>query len=181
MVWGEEMTIGNRIMIIGSPGSGKSTFSRRLAEITSIPLIHLDRTYWNAGWIETPKEQFYAWQRKIVQGDTWIIDGNYGSSMDIRLSKADTVINFELSRWTCIMGYFKRLITNVGQSRPDMGEGCPERLDLEFIKYIWKFPKNIAGKNRDRIGQCERLNVITFKNRKEANSFLEKISQSFRD
>lgn len=167
------MTIGNRIMIVGSPGSGKSTFARELAEITGIPLIHLDRKFWNAGWTETPKEEFYAWQRAIIKEDTWIIDGNYGGSMDIRLSRADTVVNFQLSRWTCVMGYFKRLITNMGKSRPDMGEGCPERLDLEFVKYIWNFPKNVAGSNRERLERYEGLKVITFTSRREADSFLE--------
>ena len=168
---------GKRIMIIGSPGSGKSTFARKLAEITSLPLIHLDMHYWKDGWVESSKEEYKQWQRKVVEADTWIIDGNYGGSMDIRLSKADTVINFNISRWVCIGGYFKRVFT--GRKRTDMPKGCPEYLDLKFIKYIWEFPQNSAEENKKRIKLYKDLHVIDFRSRGESKEFLDYVETRF--
>ncbi|MCX6343917.1 MAG: topology modulation protein [Armatimonadetes bacterium] len=169
------MSTGNRIMVIGSPGSGKSTFARELASITGMPLVHLDKHFWNAGWVETPKDEFYAWQREIVKDEMWIIDGNYGGSMDIRLERADMVINFELSKIVCSLSWLKRLATHVGRNRVDMPKGCPEKLDWEFKKYIWDFPKTSGKRNRERLVRYSELNVVTFKNRRETNSFLNEL------
>lgn len=91
--------IGKRIMVIGSPGSGKSTFSRKLSHITGTPLIHLDKEFWNSGWVETPRDEWVKKQKFLVAGDEWIIDGNYGGTMEIRLGKAYTVICFEFMKY----------------------------------------------------------------------------------
>ncbi len=134
-------------MVIGSPGSGKSTFSIKLAELTDIPLIHLDKEFWNNG-----------------------------ATMDLRLEKADTVICFKLSRTSCLWGYFKRVITNLGKIRPDMAEGCPEKLDFEFMKYIWDFPKTLGQGNVDRLEKCRDKQIIVFKNRREENKYISELS-----
>jgi adenylate kinase family enzyme len=165
--------IGKRIAVIGSPGSGKSTFSRKLSEITGIPLIHLDKEFWNYGWVETPSEKWMEKQENLISGDKWIIDGNYGSTLDIRIKKADTIICFQLSRVVCMRSYFKRVITNINKIRPDIAEGCPENFDFEFIKYIWNFPKTSGKSNFERVERNKEKNIIIFKKRTEANKYLK--------
>ncbi|MDP4088606.1 MAG: DNA topology modulation protein [Bacillota bacterium] len=169
--------IGKRIMIIGSPGSGKSTFSRKLAEITQIPLIHLDKEYWNYGWVETPKEEWVKKQEMLITGNEWIADGNYGGTMDMRIERADTIISFELGRVRCLMSYFKRVITNLNRIRPDMPEGCPEKLDFQFVKYIWHFPKASGRRNLERLERNKDKQIIVFKKRSEANKFIKELDK----
>lgn len=171
----KEMKIGKRIIVIGSSGSGKSTFARQLAVITGIKLIHLDKEYWHSGWIETPKEEWAKKQEELIAGDEWIIDGNYGGTMDIRLSKADTVVFFDLSRLVCIFSYLKRVIANIGKTRPDMPEGCPEKIDIGFMKYIWNFPKTSRLRIASRLENCSDKNIIIFKRRSEVKRFLKKV------
>ena len=162
-------------MVVGSPGSGKSTFSIKLSEITGIPLIHLDKEFWNNGWIETPREEWVEKVKYLISGNEWILDGNYGGTMDIRLEKADTVICFKLSRVVCVLSYFKRVITNLGKIRPDMQEGCPEKFDTEFMRYIWDFPNTSGKRNIDRLGKINDKQIIVFKNRREAKKYIMKI------
>ncbi|WP_337956063.1 hypothetical protein [Alicyclobacillus herbarius] len=126
-----------RIAIIGSPGAGKSTFACRLGDITGIEVFHLDRLFWHPGWVEMPRPEWMELQRKLVQRPSWIIDGNYGSTMDIRIQAADTVIFLDVPRRVCLWRVMKRVIRYHGQTRPDMGAHCPEKIDLEFFRYIW--------------------------------------------
>jgi adenylate kinase family enzyme len=166
-------SIGKKIMVIGSPGSGKSTFSKKLAEKTGIPLIHLDKEYWNYGWIETPREEWIKKQKKLLDAEEWIIDGNYGSTINLRAEKADTIICFKLSRYICIMRYLKRVITNINKIRTDMTEGCYEKIDFEFMKYIWNFSKNSGLKNLEKVEMDKRKKIVVFRKRNDANEFLQ--------
>jgi hypothetical protein len=81
-----------RVLVLGSPGSGKSTFARQLAATLGLPVFHLDQIYWNPGWVETPPEQFREVQRALVRGERWIIDGDYGATLEVRLAAAGTVV-----------------------------------------------------------------------------------------
>ncbi len=165
--------IGKRIMVVGSPGSGKSTFSRKLADITGLPLIHLDKEFWNDGWIETPREEWVKKQKTLITGNEWIVDGNYGGTLDLRLEKADTVICFKLSKAVCLLSYFKRVITNINKVRPDMPEGCLEKFDFEFMKYIWNFPKKSGQVNISTLQKNKDKQIIVFKNRRVANRYVK--------
>lgn len=129
----------NRIMIIGCGGAGKSTLARRIHQITKIPLVHLDRQYWSANWVETSKPDWEQKVRTLVEADRWIMDGNYGGTMDIRLQAADTVIFMDRSRWLCLFRVIKRVSWYYGRSRPDMAEGCNERFSWDFLKYIYHY------------------------------------------
>ena len=137
-----------RVLVIGSPGSGKSTLATELARRTRLPLIHLDQEHWRAGWVEPPKDE---WQLRVVElaaGDRWIIDGNYGGTLAPRLARADTVIDLQFPAWLCVARILKRLAGSWGRVRPDMAEGCPEQLNLEFLLYTAMFPR-VARKRTD--------------------------------
>lgn len=167
--------LGKRIIIIGSPGSGKSTFSRKLADVTGIPLIHLDKEYWNYGWVETPREEWIKKQESLISDDQWIADGNYGGTLPLRMDKADTIICFQLSRVVCILRYFKRVITNMNKIREDMPEGCPEHFDFEFMKYIWNFPDASGKRNLERIQASKGKKIIFFKKKNDAAKFISQL------
>lgn len=163
----------NRVLVIGSAGAGKSTFSRRFAEITGLPLIHLDRLFWKPGWVETDKAEWRELVERALEGERWIIDGNYGGTMEMRLAACDTVIFLDLSRFLCTYRVLKRVFTYRKGSRPDMAEGCDERLDLQFARFVWNYP------NRSRPNVLERLEcvrnsntIITLRSRRDVAAFL---------
>lgn len=127
----------NRVIVIGvSSGVGKSTFARALGKLAGIDVTHLDRLYWKPGWVEAPAEEFSAAQRTIVEQDQWIIEGNYTSTIEIREPLADTVIYLELPLHVCLYRVVKRRIQYHGKTREDLTEGCPEKIDWAFIKFI---------------------------------------------
>ena len=124
-------------MVLGvSAGAGKSTFARRLGEVTGIEVTHLDRLYWKPNWVEAPLEEFSAVQQQIAQNDEWIIEGNYAGTINIRESHADTVIYLELPLWVCLYRVLKRRVQFHGKTRNDVGEGCKEKMDMTFLKFI---------------------------------------------
>lgn len=131
-----------RISIVGSGGAGKSTFAHQLEAILHLPVIHLDSLYWQPGWVETPEDKWHELLQQIVQQDSWIIDGNYSGTFDMRFAVADTIIFLDFSRLLCLYRAVKRRIQYTGKTRPDMAPGCPERIDLKFLLWIWNYPEN---------------------------------------
>ena len=130
-----------KIIILGSPGAGKSTFSFALAEKTGLPLYHLDKMFWREGWVNVSKDELDAQIKDVLRKDEWIIDGNYSRTIPMRLEKCDTVFYLDYPRLVCFFGVVRRVLGSLGKTRPDMAEGCPERFDLEFLQYTWKFRK----------------------------------------
>ncbi|HDM8069726.1 DNA topology modulation protein [Vibrio harveyi] len=128
-----------RIAVIGSGGSGKSTFSALLGTELNLPVHHLDQLYWKPNWVKTPKDDWIKIQKGLCESECWIIDGNYQSTLDIRFEACDTVIFLDVNRYTCIYRALKR--TLLSSKRPDLAEGCDERFDIEFIKFLWDYPK----------------------------------------
>jgi len=170
---------GKRIMIIGSGGSGKSTLARQLGEILGLPVIHLDREFWNPSWVETPKEEWREKQKNLFSSPEWIADGNFGGSMEIRLQKADTVIFLDFNRFVCLYSVIKRRLNYIGKVRPDISEGCPERLDFEFLKWIWQYPAKSRPKTIKTISKYkDKLEIIVIKNRKALKRFIIEITEA---
>lgn len=130
-----------RVLIIGSGGAGKSTLARALAARTGLPLIHLDALYWQPGWVEPDKAQWRTRIESLVAGQRWIMDGNYGGTLDARLAACDTVIFLDLLAWRCMLRVLRRRMAHRGRTRPDMGAGCPEKLDRAFLHWIWTYPR----------------------------------------
>lgn len=125
-----------RVLLIGSGGSGKSTLAKRLAAKTGLPLIHLDAIYWRSGWKEMPKPEWVATVGQLVRQREWIMDGNYGGTLELRLRACDTVVLLDTSPWLCLWRVVKRRLRHAGRSRPEMAPGCPERLDAKFLWWV---------------------------------------------
>ncbi|MEP6925189.1 MAG: DNA topology modulation protein [Pyrinomonadaceae bacterium] len=162
-------------MIIGSSGAGKSTLAVKLAAKTGLPVIHLDQLHFSPDWIAMPKEQ---WQEKVAHvsaGDSWIIDGNYSGTMETRLEKCDTVIFLDLPRITCVYRVLKRVIIYGKQTRPDMADGCNERFDWKFIKWVWHYPNRSKPKVEYLLKLYGKIKkVVRLKSQQEIEQFLLK-------
>jgi adenylate kinase family enzyme len=130
-----------RIIVIGSGGSGKSTLARRLGPILGIDVIHLDTIYWSAGWQPMPDDKWAETVKRLTKRESWIMDGNFGGTREIRMAACDTIIWLDMPRSVCLYRVLKRRVTYRRGSRPDMAEGCNERLDWDFLKWIWNYPK----------------------------------------
>ena len=128
-----------RVMVIGCCGAGKSTFSKALKKKFDLPLIHLDQHYWKPNWTETDPKEWSRIVTTLADQNEWIIDGNYGGTMDIRIARADTIIYLDISTPKALFRIIKRSLTHLGRTRPDMPENCPERISWQFIKYVANF------------------------------------------
>lgn len=129
-----------KIVIFGIPGSGKSTFALQLSDALKLPLYHLDRFFFVENWEERNREEFLRIQQKIVDLDVWIIDGNSVQSLEMRYCKADLVLYFRLNRLLCFYRIFKRFFSKDPRIS-DRADGCPERVSIDLIRYLWGFPK----------------------------------------
>ena len=125
--------------MIGPGGSGKSTFARRLGQLLGIQVLHLDSFYWRAGWTKPANEDWIKTVDELIGGESWIVDGNYGGTLAQRVERCDTIIFLDLSRLLCVWRVTKRRLTYRNRSRPDMAEGCNEKLDSEFISWVWNY------------------------------------------
>jgi len=127
-----------RVAIVGSGGAGKSTLAVELGRRTGLPVIHLDQLHWRPGWVETPKEEWADVLSRALLGDRWIVDGNYGGTFELRFDRADTIVVLAPSRWLCLFRVVRRSVMNHG--RVVQAAGCPERIDLHFFKWVWRYP-----------------------------------------
>ncbi|MGZ9585822.1 hypothetical protein [Paenibacillus marinisediminis] len=168
----------NRVMIVGSAGSGKSYLSKRIAEITGYPLTHLDNEFWQPGWVQLPKDQWIEKQKSMVSQEKWVIDGYYGSTMNIRAEAADTIIYLNTNRLLCMLRVLKRH----GKKRSDLPDYCVEKMDLEmisFLKYIWTFPKKSRSKILDLHQQHPDKHLIIMNSKKEVDHWIEQLRDEF--
>lgn len=164
-----------RVMIIGCGGSGKSTLARQLGDKTGLPVVHLDKLFWKSGWVESTKEEIDAKITAVMATPRWIMDGNYNRTLPRRLERCDTVIWLDYSRWVCLRGVLKRLLTNVGKVRPDMPEGCPEKVDWEFLVWIWNFNKTKRKKYYDLLSEQTGKDIHIFKNRRQLKAYVDSL------
>ena len=137
-----------RVVILGCSGTGKSTLARRLGAKTGLPVVHLDALFWEPGWRESDPAVFRQRVTEALAGGRWITDGIFNSkTFDLRLPQADLIIWIEQPLALRLWRVTWRALRYQGQTRPDMGPDCPEKSDLEFLKYIWNFDR----KNRPRL------------------------------
>ena len=107
------------------------------------------------------------------------MDGNFNRTMPQRIQKCDTVIYLDFSRIACLLGVMKRVLTTYGKVRPDMGEGCPERADLDFLKWVWNYNKNKRESNYRLLNEATHAETIVLKNRRSVRRFLRQMEEEF--
>jgi len=169
-----------RIMIMGSAGSGKSTLARALSEKTGIEAIHLDSVFWKPGWVMTEKHEQNHIHDGLVEKDEWIIEGNYCETLEKRAQSVDLAIYLDMPLSLCMYRVIKRYLLNRGKSRPDMAEGCPEKIDMEFIKYILYYHREKKYKDLDLLHRyADYDKIIMLKGKDHINQFLETFSRDY--
>ena len=167
-----------KILVIGCCGAGKSIFSKKLQSILNLEIIHLDQYYHKPNWEETEQEEWEKTVNELVQKPSWIMDGNYSETMEVRIKSADTIIYLDYPILKCFWRVIKRIFKYHGVVRSEMANGCKEQFDLEFLYFVLTF------NSKKRKGALQKLNlvqdkkkVLIFKTDKEADKFLAQISE----
>ncbi len=167
-----------KVVIIGSPGAGKSTFATKLAKQSGLPLIHLDYYYHDTSHdYEHDKE---AWRRRVkelIKGKEWITDGNYCSTYDIRLPAADTIIFLNIPKRIVLWRIMKRRITYHKRTRPDMPSDWEEKADWEFLKYVWGFKKSYSSDIKMTLENYKDKDVFIVNSPNEAKILFKQLSR----
>lgn len=164
-----------RVAIIGSPGAGKSTFARKLAEQTELPLVHLDTEHHRQDkdyYINT--ERWDAYVLSEISKPDWIIEGNFSSTFEQRFARADTIIYIDTPRWLTISRLFRRLFHRSPERRPEMPEGWREKFNFKFFRYAWRFKRRRKPLYFDMLRRLpDDRRVVVLKGRRQAKDFLD--------
>ncbi len=169
------------IMVLGCSGGGKSTLTANLAEITRLRAVHLDHYLWLPNWVQRSRKEMQSLVDKEILEDGWITDGNHSASnYNLRVKRANMLIWVDISRWRCLLNIFMRVWKYRGRTRPSMTAGCLERLDMEFLLYVWNFKKT-RGTALERLFEVEKQtkHCIRLKTYADINAFEKKMKQDY--
>jgi adenylate kinase family enzyme len=160
-----------RVLVVGSAGAGKTTFAVRLAEVLGLPVIHLDAEYWRPGWQHTPADEWPARVDDLTARDRWVMDGNYGATLERRLARAEAVVFLDVPRLTCIRRVIVRSWRYRGRPGPGLPAGCPERLEWQFLMWVWNYERRSRGRVVSLLS-ASGLPVVHMRGRREADRWL---------
>lgn len=163
----------NKVMVMGCPGSGKSVFSRKLAAITGLPLYHLDMLFWREDASFVDDGEFERRQQEILSRDSWIIDGNYGKTMELRMAQCDAVFFLDIPVEQCIQGAISRR----GTKRDDLPWVEPKELDAEFENFIRRYPSKGRIFALSMLEKYSDKEIHIFTGREEADAWLERLKE----
>lgn len=171
-------------MIVGFCGCGKSTLARQLGTLLNIEPTYMDALHWLPGWVESSNEHKINLLTPILKRDRWIVEGSYRAILyKERMEKADTIIFLDFNRFLCLYRVIKRRIMYNGKTRPDMGEGCKEKLDLEFLKWVVYDCRKKRRKIYEELFFAKKKfgtdkKIYIFRKRKDVNRFIERIERN---
>jgi adenylate kinase family enzyme len=170
-----------RIMIVGQPGSGKSSLARGLAARTGLPVIHVDQLHWQSGWVERSRAETSRLCLEAEQRSHWIFEGGHSATWSSRVARADMLVVLYRPVPLRIWRVLRRAVTGLARTRPDMAQGCPERLSAlpEFIRYIWS-TRNSAREKMERLAASAPpgCRVVLLQSDGEVGAFLAEFPRS---
>ncbi len=166
-----------KIMIMGSSGAGKSTFARTLGKLYDISVFHLDQCFWKPNWEMSTLDEQTEIHSKLIANEDWVIDGNYTRFFEERSGHADKVIFLNISRWRCFYRVLKRYVLYRGKTRPDMRDGCEEKVDWEFLVWIWNYHSKKKHKIITKLKSIEDKEIVILNGAKSVNAYLNKLNE----
>lgn len=164
------------MLVVGNAGSGKSVLARSIGVTYQLPVVHLDRLYWQPGWVAPESEAWTARVTELAAKECWVIDGNYQKTLLLRLARAELVIYLDMPRWLCLW----RVLCRHGKKRPDLQEVLEEKFDRELLRFLWQvwcFPKE-RGKRLWAMLENSGVMVVRLRSRRQVRAFLAALQQS---
>lgn len=167
-----------RVLVIGAGGSGKSTVAAQLGELLDVEVNHLDKFYWRPGWVKAEPDEWMKTVTGLIERDSWIIDGNYSGTLERRLQKCDTIVFLDLPRLLCLWRIVKRWFVYRDGTRPDVTEGCREKLDFEFVSWVWNYHRRSRPKVIRLLQEhAGRKKIFWLRSRSDVNRFLSQFER----
>ena len=163
----------DRMIVIGCSGSGKSTLAQKAAALLDLPYISIDRDIlWLPGWILRDRAEQRRLTEELIARDRWIMDGTGSSTLHLRLPRTELIIWPDLPRSACVLGILRRWVANLGRTRPEMAPGCPEKIDLEFLRYVWTWNREVRPRVlADIQNHASGKPVVMLKSHREMDEF----------
>jgi len=174
----ERLKTAERVLVIGCLGSGKSTLALRLAGRLGLPYVSMDREiFWLPGWQTRPRVEALARLQGIVAQERWIIDGTSPGTLPLRLPRTHLVLWLRPPRLMSLYGVISRWLRYRGRSRPEMADDCPEKIDREFLAYVWNFEKTESPEIEENLAAFgPEVPVCVLKSRRENNRLLARLA-----
>lgn len=170
--------LGNKILIIGCAGAGKTTLALKIQSILNIPVIHMDRFYWQKNWNKTDDQEWAGTVRVLSQMPSWIMDGNYTNTLAMRMQYATSIIYMDIPRWKCLLqAFIRRFRVFYNRNRVDIPENCKDRINFKFYQWIWNYPNRSRPKTLFILKEYQG-SLYILKNNKEIRDFLKVIEES---
>jgi adenylate kinase family enzyme len=165
----------SRVCVIGSAGSGKTTFCKALGNLLGRQVTHLDKILWGENWTELTREQQVQILTSVVETDQWIIDGLWASTLEMRYKRATVVIFLNYKPTLCAWRAFTRAIKHKGKQRDDLATGCIEKIDFSFYNYILKFRKHSLPKIQQLQHDYPTVPVVCLNTPNQTQQFVEQL------
>ncbi len=165
-----------RIAVIGNAGSGKSTVAQKLQSVLHLPLYHLDQYFWKPGWGQPDRDEYKKIHDELCDRDEWIIEGTNLSLWDHRMERAQALVILKIPRLQCLWRIVKRAIKFHGKETPSSAQGCPERINgafFKFLKWAWDFELKFEAKVAELMEKYGHSKpIIVLQSQKEIDTFL---------
>ena len=164
-----------RVIVVGCPGSGKTTLALALGRKLRLPVVHLDVLYFQPGWKKSDTPSFRTRVADAIAQAGWIADGSFsGIAFDLTLAQAELLVMIERPRWLCLWRALWRSAFARGGQRPDLPVGCPEQFDMNLLRQVWRYAIDLAPRIEvERLRHRPDLPVVRLRSDREIAAFLD--------